>query len=221
MGRSTGPWDESSGPGTVRRVGREALVEPGFLARRLHEQEPCKHHGEGYCDNGRLNDRPAEPYENEPAVDRVTDQTVRARFNEFGIVMWPGQRRQGTSEVDDSTEGEYDATSDQHGANRGAHEPQRPRPVGPERPACRGNNDEQHALDEDPSLPARAERRQTRHDGMLGPSSAAHLLLGLFDAEGPESVAGRQLLGRMFLVSRLELVSFVVIIALMVFKPGS
>jgi hypothetical protein len=43
----------------------------------------------------------------------------------------------------------------------------------------------------------------------------------LFDAEGPESVAGRELIGQMFLVSRLELVSFAVIIALMVFKPGS
>ena len=53
----------------------------------------------------------------------------------------------------------------------------------------------------------------------LGPR--AKRVSALFDAEGPESVAGRQLLGRMFLVSRLELVSFAVIIALMVFKPGS
>jgi hypothetical protein len=43
----------------------------------------------------------------------------------------------------------------------------------------------------------------------------------LFDEEGPESVEGRRLIGRMFLVSRLELVSFVVIIGLMVFKPGT
>lgn len=43
----------------------------------------------------------------------------------------------------------------------------------------------------------------------------------LFDAEGPESVAGRQQIQRLFLVSRLELVSFAVIIALMVFKPGT
>jgi uncharacterized membrane protein len=43
----------------------------------------------------------------------------------------------------------------------------------------------------------------------------------LFEAEGPESAAGRQLIGRMFLVSRLELVSFAIIIGLMVFKPGS
>ena len=53
----------------------------------------------------------------------------------------------------------------------------------------------------------------------LGPSSKR--VSTLFDAEGPESVAGRELIGRMFLVSRLELVSFAVIIALMVFKPGS
>jgi uncharacterized membrane protein len=43
----------------------------------------------------------------------------------------------------------------------------------------------------------------------------------LFEAEGPESTAARTLIGQMFLVSRLELVSFAVIIALMVFKPGS
>lgn len=42
----------------------------------------------------------------------------------------------------------------------------------------------------------------------------------LFEAEGPSSEAGRSLLNRMFLVSRLELLSFAVIIALMVFKPG-
>ncbi|MCV0403640.1 MAG: DUF2269 domain-containing protein [Chloroflexi bacterium] len=49
----------------------------------------------------------------------------------------------------------------------------------------------------------------------------ARRVAALFDAEGPSSPAGRALLGRMFLVSRLELVSFAVIIALMVFKPGS
>ncbi|MGH2462928.1 MAG: DUF2269 family protein [Candidatus Limnocylindria bacterium] len=43
----------------------------------------------------------------------------------------------------------------------------------------------------------------------------------LFDAEGPASLAGRRVLARLFLVSRLELVSFAVIIALMVFKPGA
>ena len=53
----------------------------------------------------------------------------------------------------------------------------------------------------------------------LGPR--AKRVAALFDAEGPESVGGRQLLGRLFLVSRLELVSFAVIIGLMVFKPGS
>ena len=53
----------------------------------------------------------------------------------------------------------------------------------------------------------------------LGPN--ARRVTALFDAEGPESIAGRQLIGQMFLVSRLELVSFAVIIALMVFKPGS
>lgn len=43
----------------------------------------------------------------------------------------------------------------------------------------------------------------------------------LFNAEGPSSEAGRALMNRLFLVSRLELVSFAIIIALMVFKPGS
>ena len=43
----------------------------------------------------------------------------------------------------------------------------------------------------------------------------------LFEAEGPTSQTGRALLDRLFLVSRLELISFVVIIALMTFKPGS
>jgi hypothetical protein len=43
----------------------------------------------------------------------------------------------------------------------------------------------------------------------------------LFDAEGPSSEAGRSLMNRLFLVSRLELLSFAIIVALMVFKPGS
>ena len=43
----------------------------------------------------------------------------------------------------------------------------------------------------------------------------------LFDAEGPSSEAGRSLMNRLFLVSRLELVGFAIIVALMVFKPGS
>ena len=51
----------------------------------------------------------------------------------------------------------------------------------------------------------------------LGPKSKR--VAQLFDAEGPTSAAGRALLARLFLVSRLELGSFLVIIALMVFKP--
>jgi uncharacterized membrane protein len=43
----------------------------------------------------------------------------------------------------------------------------------------------------------------------------------LFEAEGPTSKAGRELIDRLFLVSRLELISFAVIIALMTFKPGA
>lgn len=53
----------------------------------------------------------------------------------------------------------------------------------------------------------------------LGPRSKK--VAELFEAEGPTSVAARALLSRLFLVSRLELVSFAVIIALMVFKPGT
>ncbi|MEO6350662.1 MAG: DUF2269 family protein [Candidatus Limnocylindrales bacterium] len=52
----------------------------------------------------------------------------------------------------------------------------------------------------------------------LGPRSRR--VAQLFEAEGPESVAAREQLRKLFLVSRLELVSFAVIIALMVFKPG-
>ena len=43
----------------------------------------------------------------------------------------------------------------------------------------------------------------------------------LFEAEGPTSQAGRALIDRLFLVARLELVSFAVIIGLMTFKPGA
>jgi uncharacterized membrane protein len=42
----------------------------------------------------------------------------------------------------------------------------------------------------------------------------------LFEAEGPTSEEGRKLIDRLFIVSRLELVWFAVIIALMTFKPG-
>ena len=52
----------------------------------------------------------------------------------------------------------------------------------------------------------------------LGPRSRR--VAQLFEAEGPMSAAGRALLGRLFLVSRVELVSFVVILALMVAKPN-
>ena len=43
----------------------------------------------------------------------------------------------------------------------------------------------------------------------------------LFEAEGPTSTSARALLDKVFLVSRLELLSFAVIVTLMVFKPGS
>ena len=43
----------------------------------------------------------------------------------------------------------------------------------------------------------------------------------LFESEGPTSQGGRQLINRLFLVSRLELIWFFVIIALMAFKPGA
>lgn len=42
----------------------------------------------------------------------------------------------------------------------------------------------------------------------------------LFEAEGPTSPAALALTRRMFLVSRLELISFAIVIALMVFKPS-
>jgi len=53
----------------------------------------------------------------------------------------------------------------------------------------------------------------------LGPR--AKRIAALFQAEGPGSPEARELIGRLFVVSRLELVSFAVIIGLMVFKPGS
>ena len=53
----------------------------------------------------------------------------------------------------------------------------------------------------------------------LGPASAK--VGKLFATEGPSSVAARASLARLFLVSRLELVSFAVIVFLMVTKPGA
>ena len=53
----------------------------------------------------------------------------------------------------------------------------------------------------------------------LGPRSKK--IGELFAAEGPSSVAARTLVDRLFLVSRLELVSFAVIVFLMVVKPGA
>ncbi len=41
----------------------------------------------------------------------------------------------------------------------------------------------------------------------------------LFESEGPTSPAARMMIGRLFLVSRLELLSFAVALALMAFKP--
>ena len=43
----------------------------------------------------------------------------------------------------------------------------------------------------------------------------------LFESEGPTSAGARSLMDKVFLVSRLELVSFAIIVALMVFKPGA
>lgn len=51
----------------------------------------------------------------------------------------------------------------------------------------------------------------------LGPKSKA--VAGLFETEGPASPAALALLGRLFLVSRIELLLFFITIALMVFKP--
>lgn len=53
----------------------------------------------------------------------------------------------------------------------------------------------------------------------LGPTGAK--VGKIFATEGPASVAGRAGLARIFLVSRLELASFAVIVFLMVTKPGS
>lgn len=49
----------------------------------------------------------------------------------------------------------------------------------------------------------------------------ARRVVALFEAEGPTSVAARRLISRLFVVSRVELLSFAVIIALMVYKPGA
>jgi uncharacterized membrane protein len=43
----------------------------------------------------------------------------------------------------------------------------------------------------------------------------------LFEVEGPTSQAGRELIDRLFMVSRLELIGFALIVALMTFKPGA
>lgn len=51
----------------------------------------------------------------------------------------------------------------------------------------------------------------------LGPMAKRGM--ALFDAEGPSSVAARAVLSRMFLITRLELGVFAVIIGLMVAKP--
>jgi uncharacterized membrane protein len=53
----------------------------------------------------------------------------------------------------------------------------------------------------------------------LGPS--AKRAAALFETEGVTSITARRIVRRMFVVSRLELASFAVIIILMVFKPGS
>ena len=53
----------------------------------------------------------------------------------------------------------------------------------------------------------------------LGPRSKR--IGELFAAEGPGSATGRALVDRVFLVSRLELLSFAVIVFLMVVKPGT
>jgi uncharacterized membrane protein len=43
----------------------------------------------------------------------------------------------------------------------------------------------------------------------------------LFAAEGPNSAAARALMSQVYLVARIELVSFAIIVFLMVFKPGA
>jgi uncharacterized membrane protein len=49
----------------------------------------------------------------------------------------------------------------------------------------------------------------------------ARRAVALFEAEGPTSVAARRLISRLFVVSRVELLSFAGILALMVYKPGA
>ena len=51
----------------------------------------------------------------------------------------------------------------------------------------------------------------------LGPQSAR--IGKLFTTEGPTSIAGRAALARVFIVSRLELISFAILVFLMIFKP--
>jgi Predicted integral membrane protein (DUF2269) len=53
----------------------------------------------------------------------------------------------------------------------------------------------------------------------LGPTSEK--VGKFFAAEGPTSIAGRAALARLFLVSRLELVSFAIVVFMMVVKPGA
>lgn len=53
----------------------------------------------------------------------------------------------------------------------------------------------------------------------LGPN--ARKTSELFESEGPGSEAARARMMRGFFVSRIELVSFAVVVALMVFKPGA
>ncbi len=45
-------------------------------------------------------------------------------------------------------------------------------------------------------------------------------MTAIYVAEGPTSVTGRAGLDRLFLVSRLELVSFAIVVFMMVVKPG-
>ena len=49
----------------------------------------------------------------------------------------------------------------------------------------------------------------------------ARRVVTLFEAEGPTSVTARRLMARLFVVSRIELASFAVILVLMVYKPGA
>lgn len=49
----------------------------------------------------------------------------------------------------------------------------------------------------------------------------AKRVVALFEADGPTSVPARRLMARLFVVSRIELASFAVILALMVYKPGA